>query len=202
MKPTHIQTLRGQIVDVVHKRIFRGTLHLSDGKIEKIIEESNNESIFILPGFVDSHIHIESSMLTPYEFSRMALPHGTVATVSDPHEIANVMGMEGILYMIENARKSPLKFYFGAPSCVPATKFETAGATITAEDIEVLFRDHGLKYLAEMMNYPGVLHRDPLVMDKIAVAQRYNCKVDGHAPGLRSEEAARYIAAGISTDHE
>ncbi len=197
-----IQKISGQIVDVVGKRIFPGTVHLREGKIEKITEESNNESIFILPGFVDSHIHIESSMLTPYEFSRMALPHGTIATVSDPHEIANVLGMEGILYMLDNAKKSPLKFYFGAPSCVPATTFETAGATITAENIEVLFRDHGLKYLAEMMNYPGVLHRDPLVMDKIAVAQKYNRNVDGHAPGLRSDDAARYIGAGISTDHE
>lgn len=202
MKTFPIQSISGQIVDVVHKRIFSGTLHLHEGKIERIVEENNTESIFILPGFVDAHIHIESSMLTPYEFSRMALPHGTIATVSDPHEIANVLGMEGILYMLENAKKSPLKFFFGAPSCVPATVFETAGATITAADIEILFRDHELKYLAEMMNYPGVLNRDPIVMEKIAIAQKYHRNVDGHAPGLRSEEAARYIAAGISTDHE
>lgn len=197
-----LSQIKGQIVDVVNHRIFPGTIEIRDGKISEITEKEVNESIFILPGFVDAHIHIESSMLTPYEFSRMALPHGTVATVSDPHEIANVLGMEGILYMTENAKRSPLKFYFGAPSCVPATAFETAGAVITAEDLEVLFRDHGLKYLAEMMNYPGVLHRDPLVMDKIAMAKKYGRVVDGHAPGLRSEEAGKYISAGISTDHE
>lgn len=197
-----ILSIRGQIVDVVGKRIFPGIIHLTNGKISSIEHEANNEQIFILPGFVDAHIHIESSMLTPYEFSRIALLHGTVATVSDPHEIANVLGMEGIKYMIENAKKSPLKFFFGAPSCVPATTFETAGATISAQDIEILFRDYGLQYLAEMMNYPGVLSRDPLVMEKIAVAQKYKRPVDGHAPGLRSEEAARYISAGISTDHE
>jgi adenine deaminase len=192
----------GQILDPVNRRLFSGSIEVKDGRIFAVREHPVDDKGFILPGFVDAHIHIESSMLTPYEFARMAMPHGTVATVSDPHEIANVCGMEGIRYMLENARRSPLKFHFGAPSCVPATSFETAGAEITAADLEELFRDDGLVYLAEMMNYPGVLHRDPMVMEKIAVAKKYGRPVDGHAPGLRADDAARYIAAGISTDHE
>ena len=195
-------SITGNIVDPVNRKIYGGTLEITDGKISSIRQHEVSEGPFILPGFVDAHIHIESSMLTPYEFARMAMPHGTVATISDPHEIANVCGMEGIRYMLQNARRAPLKFHFGAPSCVPATTFETAGAVITAEDIETLFRDDGLIYLAEVMNYPGVLHRDPLVMDKIDVAKRYGRRIDGHAPGLRADDAAHYIAAGISTDHE
>lgn len=195
-------TITGHIVDPLNRKSFEGTIEVVDGKIASVREHPVGAGPYILPGFVDAHIHIESSMLTPYEFSRMAMPHGTVATVSDPHEIANVCGMEGIRYMLENAKRSPMKFHFGAPSCVPATSFETAGAEITAAHIEELFRDDGLVYLAEMMNYPGVLHRDPMVMEKIRVAQQYGRPVDGHAPGLRADDAARYIAAGISTDHE
>jgi adenine deaminase len=197
--------INGNIVDVLNKQIFFGTVHIKDGRISSIEKKSSEikeGEHFILPGFVDSHIHIESSMLLPYEFSRIALTHGTVSTVSDPHEIANVMGVEGVRYMIQNAEHSPLKFYFGAPSCVPATSFETAGAEINADDIEQLFIEHDLKYLAEMMNYPGVLNRSELVMDKINVAKRHNKVIDGHAPGLRGDDAAHYIAAGISTDHE
>ena len=195
-------TVSGQIVDIINRRIYPGSITVSEGRIEAIREHAVSEKHFILPGFIDAHIHIESSMLTPYEFARMALPHGTVATISDPHEIANVCGMEGVRYMLENARKAILKFNFGAPSCVPATTFETAGAVITAKDFEALFRDDGLTYLAEMMNYPGVLHRDPLVMEKIDVAKKYTRPVDGHAPGLTGDDAANYISAGISTDHE
>ena len=200
-----IESITGNIADVLNRKIFYGTIHIKAGIITSIDHLSNEikkGEQFILPGFIDSHIHIESSMLLPYEFSRIALTHGTVATVSDPHEIANVMGVEGVRYMIRNAEHSPLKFYFGAPSCVPATSFETAGAELTAEDIESLFIEHDLKYLAEMMNYPGVLNRSPLVMDKIEVAKRLNKVIDGHAPGLRGEDAAKYISAGISTDHE
>ena len=203
MKP--IQSITGNIVDVLNNSIFYGTINIDNGRIvsvEKKTSSIKDGEHFILPGFVDAHIHIESSMLIPYEFSRIALAHGTVATVSDPHEIANVMGVEGVRYMIRNAEHSPLKFYFGAPSCVPATSFETAGAEITADDIEALFLEHDLKYLAEMMNYPGVLVRSDLVMDKINVAKKFNKVVDGHAPGLRGDDAANYIAAGISTDHE
>ncbi len=200
-----MKSITGNIVDVLNKQMFFGTVHILDGRISSIEKKSSSMKEgehCILPGFVDAHIHIESSMLLPYEFSRIALAHGTVSTVSDPHEIANVMGVEGVQYMIRNAEHSPLKFYFGAPSCVPATSFETAGAEITADDIEKLFLEHDLKYLAEMMNYPGVLNRIDLVMDKINVAKRLNKVIDGHAPGLRGNDAAHYIAAGISTDHE
>jgi adenine deaminase len=157
---------------------------------------------YILPGFIDAHIHIESSMLIPSEFARLATPHGTVATVSDPHEIGNVLGIEGVRYMIRNGKQVPFHFYFGAPSCVPATNFETAGACISAEEIKRLFVEDKLVYLSEMMNFPAVLNRDSLVMDKIRAAQELGLPVDGHAPGLKGDEAKRYIEAGITTDHE
>ena len=157
---------------------------------------------YILPGFVDAHIHIESSMLAPPVFARMAVRHGTVATVSDPHEIANVCGIEGVRYMVDLGKKSGFKFYFGAPSCVPATTFETAGATLTVEEITQLFEEGSCSYLSEMMNYPAALSRDPLVMDKIAAAQKFNLPVDGHAPGLKGKDAQLYASAGITTDHE
>ncbi|QKG55430.1 adenine deaminase [Hymenobacter sp. BRD128] len=157
---------------------------------------------YALPGFVDAHVHVESSLLVPSEFARLALTHGTVATVSDPHEIGNVLGVSGVQYMLDNAAAGPFKFCFGAPSCVPATPFETAGAEITAADIEQLFQNPKIGYLAEMMNWPGVLHRDPGVLEKIELAHRYGRPVDGHAPGLQGEEAECYASAGISTDHE
>ena len=156
----------------------------------------------MLPGFIDSHVHIESSMLVPSEFARLAVVHGTVATVSDPHEIANVCGMEGVEFMIENGKTVPFKFNFGAPSCVPATGFETAGAVLDYMDVEKLLLRNEIKYLSEMMNFPGVLHKDEEVMKKIAAAHRLNKPVDGHAPGLRGEMAKHYIDAGIYTDHE
>lgn len=192
----------GNIIDLQHREIFQGTVHVSNGRISKIVREATNSSRYILPGFVDAHVHVESSMLVPCEFARLAVPHGTVATISDPHEIGNVLGVKGVEYMIENGRKVPFKFYFGAPSCVPATPFETAGAEITAADIEKLFQREEIKYLAEMMNWPGVLNRDPVVMEKIALAKKYGKAVDGHAPGLRGEQAAQYASAGITTDHE
>lgn len=192
----------GQIVDVIHKQIFSGTIVIVNGKIAHIIQEAVESQQYIVPGFIDAHVHIESSMLVPSEFARLAVPHGTVATVSDPHEIANVLGLPGVEYMIENGQKVPFKFYFGAPSCVPATPFETAGAEVTPEDIEDLFLRPEVKYLAEMMNWPGVLNQDPLVMQKITLAQKFGKQVDGHAPGLRGAQAQQYAAAGISTDHE
>ncbi|MDX5420427.1 MAG: adenine deaminase, partial [Hymenobacteraceae bacterium] len=195
-------TVSGHIIDIQQQETYAGTVHVSNGRISKIVREETTSSNYILPGFVDAHVHVESSMLVPCEFARLAVPHGTVATVSDPHEIGNVLGLEGVEYMIENGNKVPFKFYFGAPSCVPATPFETAGAEITAADIEKLFQREEVKYLAEMMNWPGVLNRDPDVMEKIALAQRYGKAVDGHAPGLRGEQAAQYAAAGITTDHE
>ncbi|NQU27961.1 MAG: adenine deaminase, partial [Candidatus Marinimicrobia bacterium] len=159
------------------------------------------DSQIILPGLVDAHIHIESSMLVPTEFARLAVTHGTVAAVCDPHEIANVLGIAGVEFMLENAGQSPFKFYFGAPSCVPATPFETAGAAIELADIEKLFSD-GLKFLSEMMNVPGVLRDLPEVQAKLELAQKYGRPVDGHSPGLRGADVEKYIAAGISTDHE
>ncbi|MCP2043438.1 adenine deaminase [Pontibacter sp. HSC-36F09] len=195
-------TVSGRIINLHQQEIFEGTVHVSNGRISKIVREATSSSSYILPGFVDAHVHVESSMLVPSEFARLAVPHGTVATVSDPHEIGNVLGIAGVEYMIENGKKVPFKFYYGAPSCVPAMPFETAGAEITAADIETLFQRDEIKYLAEMMNWPGVLHRDPVVMEKIELAKKYGKAVDGHAPGLRGEQAALYASAGITTDHE
>jgi len=193
----------GNIVDVINRTISPGTVTVKNGKIAAIeLEPGKTYQEFILPGFIDAHVHIESSMLIPSEFARLAVVHGTVATVSDPHEIGNVLGIPGIRFMIDNGKKVPFHFYFGAPSCTPATSFETSGATISAEDIQMLFEEDKLHYLSEMMNYPGVLARDPLVMDKIQVAKNLHLPIDGHAPGLRGANAERYISAGISTDHE
>lgn len=192
----------GHIVDIVNKRIFKGQLTVKSGRVASIKEVDDCPDQFIIPGFVDAHVHVESSMLIPSEFARLAVCHGTVGTISDPHEIGNVLGKNGVKFMIDNGLKTPFKFYFGAPSCVPATTFETAGATITAKDIEEIFTWPNVNYLAEMMNYPGVLFKDADVMEKIKLAHRLGKKVDGHAPGLRGEDAEKYIAAGISTDHE
>lgn len=194
--------ISGQIVDVHAGRIFPGRIHVADGRIATIEELPWAPPHYVMPGFVDAHVHVESSMLVPTEFARLAVLHGSVATVSDPHEIGNVLGLEGVKFMIENGRQSPFKFYFGAPSCVPATAFETAGATIDVAGVTELLAMPEVKYLAEMMNFPGVLHADPEVMAKIAAAHAAGKPVDGHAPGLRGDDAARYFAAGISTDHE
>ena len=180
--------LQGQIVDIPNKRIFKGEVTIENGKITSIVEKQHNVNHYILPGFVDAHIHIESSMLVPSEFASLAVKHGTVATVSDPHEIANVLGVEGVEFMIENGKKVPFKFNFGAPSCVPATSFESAGAVIDSEGIKKLLQNPDIKYLAEMMNYPGVLFDDEEVLKKIAWAKHYNKPVDGHAPGLRGDD--------------
>jgi adenine deaminase len=192
----------GHIVDVLRQEIYQGTLEIMDGTITAITREPVSETHYLLPGFIDAHVHVESSMLVPSEFARLAVPHGTVATVSDPHEIGNVLGLKGVEYMLDNGKKVPFKFFFGAPSCVPATPFETAGAEITPEDIEELFLRPEVKYLAEMMNWPGVLNGDDLVIQKITLAQKFDKQVDGHAPGLRGEQAAAYAAAGMTTDHE
>ncbi len=194
--------VQGNIVDIQNKRVFKGEVVVLKGKISEIREAHHNQENYILPGFVDAHIHIESSMLVPSEFAKIAVTHGTVATVSDPHEIANVLGIKGVDFMIENGKKVPLKFNFGAPSCVPATSFESAGAVINANDIKKMMENPDIKYLAEMMNYPGVLFDDEEVLQKIQHAKNNNKPIDGHAPGLRGKDATKYIAAGISTDHE
>ena len=197
-----MKTILGQFVDIKNKNIYSAEVSFADGKIVSVKEKEHTIQHYILPGFVDAHIHIESSMLVPSEFARLAVLHGTVGTISDPHEIANVLGKEGIYYMIENGKKVPLKFHFGAPSCVPATTFETAGAVIDSDDIKELLSSPDINYLAEMMNYPGVLFDDDEVLKKIAWAKHFNKPVDGHAPGLRGKDAEKYISAGISTDHE
>lgn len=197
--------IRTNLVNIAEKSIFPAQLTIKEGKIHSIekVTDSNTEiKNYALCGFIDSHIHIESSMLVPSKFAQKAVVHGTVATVSDPHEIANVMGMEGVEFMVNDGNKVPFNFFFGAPSCVPATSFETAGATISVEDIEKLMSQPHIKYLSEMMNYPAVLARDNEVMAKIAAAQKYGKPTDGHAPGLRGEDAKNYIEAGMSTDHE
>lgn len=194
--------IQGQIVDIQNKRIYAGEITVENGKITSIIEKNHKVQHYIMPGFIDSHIHIESSMLVPSEFAKIAVLHGTVATISDPHEIANVLGTAGVHYMIENSKKVPLKFHFGAPSCVPATSFETAGAIIDSDGIKELMASPDIYYLAEMMNYPGVLFDDEEVLKKIQWAKHFNKPVDGHAPGLRGEPIRKYISAGITTDHE
>ncbi len=194
--------IQGNIVDVIAKRIFSGYIVVQEGVIQSIIEEENDVSHYILPGFVDAHVHVESSMLIPSEFAKLAVCHGTVATISDPHEIGNVLGTEGVKFMIENGKKTPFKFHFGAPSCVPATAFETAGAKIGVEDIKELLAMDDIYYLTEMMNFPGVLFEDPEVMAKLEAAQKQGKVIDGHAPGLRGVDAKKYIDAGITTDHE
>ncbi len=194
--------IQGQVVDIQNRRIYKGEVTLENGKIKSIVEKDHKIESYILPGFVDAHIHIESSMLVPSEFAKLAVTHGTVATVSDPHEIANVLGIEGVEFMIENGNKVPFKFNFGAPSCVPATNFESAGAVIDSDGIKYLLQKPEIKYLAEMMNYPGILFNDEEVMKKIAWSKHFNKPVDGHAPGLRGEDISTYINAGISTDHE
>lgn len=192
----------GIIVDPVARKQFPGTLIIDQGRIVDILPDSGAKGPFILPGLIDSHIHIESSMLTPAAFAAKAVCHGTVAVVADPHEIANVLGVDGIDFMIDSGRQAPLKFYFGAPSCVPATGFENSGATLDALEVETLLRREDIFFLAEMMNFPGVIGRDPEVMAKLGAAAKMGKRVDGHAPGLRGDALATYAQAGISTDHE
>lgn len=198
-----MQKISGHIVDILNRHIFDGVVTVSmEGFITSVEPSEDVVDQYILPGFIDSHIHIESSMVTPYEFAKVALKHGTVATISDPHEIANVCGLEGVQYMIDNAKNAKLKFHFGAPSCVPATHFENAGATLSAKDIDSLMQMADIWYLSEMMNYPGVLANDPEILQKIASAKKNQKPVDGHAPGLSGLQAKEYISHGISTDHE
>lgn len=194
--------ISGIICDPLNRVFIPGNLCIENGKILSVLHNPNVTGPFILPGFVDAHIHIESSMLIPSEFAKMALRHGTVATVSDPHEIANVCGLEGVRYMIDNAAHSGMKIYFGAPSCVPATSFESAGAVLNSDSIAELVNWPEIKYLSEVMNYPGVIHRDPDLIKKIQIALDNNLPVDGHAPGVTGSDLKQYVNAGISTDHE
>ncbi len=196
--------MRANVINLFDRTIREARLAVESGRIASISYLGPEASTlpYILPGFVDAHVHIESSMLTPSQFARLAVVHGTVATVSDPHEIGNVLGITGVEYMIEDGKRTPFKFCFGAPSCVPATVFETAGATIGPRDVRKLLSMKEIGYLAEVMNYPGVLNEDPDMMAKIALAKAFNKPIDGHAPGLQGDDARRYAEAGITTDHE
>ena len=205
MSSTHTFSVTGNLVDIPNRHIYAATLWIEESHIKRI--EANSEPVnpslpYIMPGFIDSHVHIESSMLVPSEFARLAVLHGTIGTISDPHEIANVCGVAGVEFMIENGKQTPFHFFFGAPSCVPATIFETAGAEVNEKEVDDLLARPEIYYLSEMMNFPGVLHNEAMVMAKIKSAQKHKKPVDGHAPGLRGEAAKKYIAAGISTDHE
>ncbi len=194
--------IKGNLVDVVNRRIYAAEILISNGRIAAINEVNANFSTYLIPGFIDAHIHIESSMLTPREFARTAVKHGTVAIISDPHEIANVLGIEGVEYMLDNAQTVPFHFFFGAPSCVPATAFETAGAVIDSNGVKQLLEKKEIVYLAEMMNFPGVISGQEHVLQKIKHAQAIGKPIDGHAPGLRGQAMRTYFDAGISTDHE
>ncbi|MDP4291393.1 MAG: amidohydrolase family protein, partial [Bacteroidota bacterium] len=195
-------TISGTIADVVNSRLYKGVMTVSGGHIIAIAETDTVADQFIIPGFIDSHVHIESSMLLPSEFARLASVHGTVATVSDPHEIANVLGVDGVKFMIANGSSVPFKFFFGAPSCVPATSFETSGAIINAGQVKELLQMDEIHFLSEMMNFPGVLFEDEEVMAKLEAAKKAGKPVDGHAPGLQGEDMVKYASAGITTDHE
>lgn len=196
------ETIKGKLVDVFKKDIYNAEIQISGGVIVSVKKSDTPSDTYLLPGLVDSHIHIESSMLTPFNFGRIAVSHGTVATVSDPHEIANVLGLQGVKFMIKNAKSSDLKFYFGAPSCVPATNFETSGATVSVADIEYLFDKYNLLFLSEVMNFPGVIYEDPEILKKILVSKKRKKRIDGHAPGLTGTDLSKYINSGIETDHE
>ncbi|MBP8034244.1 MAG: adenine deaminase [Bacteroidia bacterium] len=194
--------IKSNLIDIVARETFAAELIIENNKIISIKKIDELCGTYILPGFVDAHVHVESSMLVPSEFARIAVTHGTVGTISDPHEIANVLGVAGVDYMIDNAKQVPFHFYFGAPSCVPATNFETAGAVIDSNDIDKLLSRKEIVYLAEMMNFPGVIYKDDEVLKKLASAKKHNKPIDGHAPGLMGQEMKTYFDAGITTDHE
>lgn len=195
-------TIKSNLIDVVAKEIYAAEIIITNSTITSIKKINETLNTYILPGFIDAHVHVESSMLVPSEFARIAVTHGTVSTISDPHEIANVLGVAGVDYMIDNAKQVPFHFYFGAPSCVPATNFETAGAVIDANDIDNLLSRKEIVYLAEMMNFPGVIYKDEQVLKKLAFAKKHHKPIDGHAPGLMGDMMKDYFDAGITTDHE
>jgi adenine deaminase len=194
--------VKGQLIDINKRKIYTADISITKGRIKRINQSESEERSFIMPGLIDAHVHIESSMLTPGSFAMACVPHGTIGVVSDPHEIANVLGIKGVEYMIEDSKRVPVKFWFGAPSCVPATQYETSGGIIDANDISRLLSRKEVKYLAEMMNYPGVIYENEDVLLKIEEAKKAGKVIDGHAPGLTGTELKKYVEAGISTDHE
>lgn len=197
-----MKIVRGNVVDIHNRRVFKGEVHIAEGRIVDIVEKPVKSESYIVPGFIDSHVHIESSMLTPAGFSELVVPRGTVAVVTDPHEIANVLGVAGVEFMIDNSAKTPLKTFFGVPSCVPATPFETSGAIVGPSDVAVLMQRKDIWFLSEMMNYPGVVHDSEDVLAKLKSALDSGKPIDGHAPGLNGADLNKYVSSGISTDHE
>ncbi|MGD2096513.1 MAG: adenine deaminase [Desulfobacterales bacterium] len=206
-KPVDVLLTNGRMVNVLTGEIEQQAIAISDGfivgfgqyKAEKTLDLNNR---FVAPGFIDSHVHIESAMTCISEFARAVVVHGTTAIAADPHEIANVMGAEGIAYMLQSAKEQPVNIYFTLPSCVPATDMETAGARLNAEDLAPFFDHERIVALAEMMNYPGVIFGDPEVLAKIRAAKKHRKPVDGHAPGLKGQALNAYVAAGVQSDHE
>jgi len=194
--------VKGRIVDILQRKIYSGSVHVREGKIDKIVPEDVSEKNYIMPGFTDSHVHIESSMLTPQNLGWLTVSHGTVAVVTDPHEIANVMGIKGINFMIENGKKSPLKLFFTVPSCVPSTPFDVSGDVVTSADVKKMLETGKFVGLSEMMNVPGVLGKDSEVMAKLQSAKDCGLPIDGHAPGLSGDALLKYVKSGITNDHE
>ncbi|MEM4524889.1 MAG: adenine deaminase [Methanothermobacter sp.] len=194
--------LKGNILNVFTGDIYPAEIIIENGMIKIVRKIKGDFDGILLPGFIDAHTHIESSLMTPSSFAEATIPHGTTAVISDPHEIANVMGLEGIDFMIEDSKRVPLKFFFTAPSCVPSTEFETAGARIGINEIEALLERDEIVALGEMMDFPSVISEDPQVIEKIKAAKRACKPIDGHAPLLSGDDLCRYVEKGISTDHE
>lgn len=194
--------IKSNLIDTLSRTVYPSLVEVRNGKIFRISVDNGSYGTYLLPGLIDSHIHIESSMCTPGAFAVAAVSRGTTSVISDPHEIGNVLGIKGVEFMIDDSKNVPLKFFFGAPSCVPATDYETSGASIDAEDIKLLLEKPEIKYLSELMNFPGVINNNREVWEKIDIAHKAGKPIDGHAPGLKGEDLRKYVAAGISTDHE
>ncbi|RHR79690.1 adenine deaminase [Odoribacter sp. AF15-53] len=197
-----MKIIEGNLIDIDNREFYPCAISISDGKIVAIERNSNSYDQYISPGLIDAHVHVESSMLMPTEFSQLVIPNGTVGVVADPHEIANVLGIEGVELMIDNGEKAPLKFFWGIPSCVPATSFDKPGHILSVEDTEKLASTGRFTMLSEVMNVSGVIHNDPDIIEKIEIAKKYHLKIDGHAPELKGDSLSSYIVHGIETDHE
>lgn len=195
-------TISGKVVDVISRSITNAEIVVVNGIISAINPCENVKDCYILPGLVDSHMHIESSLLIPSRFAATAVKYGTIGLVSDPHEIANVLGEIGVDFMINDAKKVPLEIRFGVPSCVPATKHETSGFILDSNIVESLLKREEVVCLAEVMDFVGVVKGDLEVLKKIIACKKLGKKIDGHAPGLKGADLKKYVATGISADHE
>ena len=210
MSVEEFKRFKSNILDLQKSEVYPAEILIEDGYFKKVSPIANDsiknlkldfEGILV-PGFIDAHIHIESSLLTPSNFAKAVVPFGTTSVIADPHEIANVCGNKGIDFMIEDGKEVPFDFYFSAPSCVPATEFETSGACVDSVAIEKLMKKDEVVALGEVMNYLGVINQDKEIMDKLKIAKKYKKPIDGHAPGLFGEDLKRYVESGVSTDHE